>query len=268
MEEIFKLIFSAFSSLWKMRMHGETLEVITPFSTSSNLFVSLFVSRREDGFVVSDGGWVSSGMYGSQENDDPMFQRLLDFYVADCEVKSVDAKGVTFHYKKTDDIGLVPNLIFDMAEFVRSVVSGSFINFAEELDRRHQKRFSKQATDFLRDTIKSDSLKIYRPLNDSMGQVRFNAIISWKGKMSLINYVSGSESGHFINSLAKSVMKYSFLEESGPTELVKDKITLVDTSTGIYASDKVKPYIGLVDGTNGREMVLWEQRERLARLAG
>ena len=46
-----------------MRMRGDTLEVITPFATTNDKFVSVFISERKNGYVVTDGGWITNGIY-------------------------------------------------------------------------------------------------------------------------------------------------------------------------------------------------------------
>ena len=47
MNRIFEIVRTAFNSLWKMRMRGDTLEIITPFATTNDKFVSIFVSIRK-----------------------------------------------------------------------------------------------------------------------------------------------------------------------------------------------------------------------------
>ena len=48
MNRIFEIVRTAFNSLWKMRMRGDTLEIITPFATTNDKFVSIFVSKRKN----------------------------------------------------------------------------------------------------------------------------------------------------------------------------------------------------------------------------
>ena len=75
MNRIFEIVRTAFNSLWKMRMRGDTLEIITPFATTNDKFVSIFVSIRKNGYVVNDGGWLANGFY---DCDLPLFN---DIYI-------------------------------------------------------------------------------------------------------------------------------------------------------------------------------------------
>ena len=43
MEDIIKIIIASFSSLWKVKKYGKTIEIITPFFTTNDCFVSVFL---------------------------------------------------------------------------------------------------------------------------------------------------------------------------------------------------------------------------------
>ena len=44
-ERVFCNISSDFSSLWKYKLRGETLEIVTPFSTLTGSFISVFLTQ-------------------------------------------------------------------------------------------------------------------------------------------------------------------------------------------------------------------------------
>lgn len=268
MKNIFFDIVESFSSLWKMKMHGETMEIITPCATSNNYFISLFLSKRDDEFVVSDGGWIKSGMYDCELPEDPYFQKLMNFYIEECGIKVVPAKNTIFYYKKTKDVRLIPNIIFDLSEFASAVASASFIKFQTEKEINTQKRFSTKAIEYLREEGHFDDILINKPISEDLSSVKFNAIIKKGDKQSLINMVTGTDDNYFINSLGKSIMKYDVLEESNCNNLVDRKITLVDTSVRSFNSPKVQPYLSIISGKNGREMIRWDQKEILKSIAG
>ena len=56
MRDIIEEIIKAFSSLWKIKQRGDSIEIITPVTTSNDSFVSFFLTRRGDEYVVTDGG--------------------------------------------------------------------------------------------------------------------------------------------------------------------------------------------------------------------
>ena len=39
MEEIYELVRAAYQSLWKIKNHGETIELITPMVTTNDMFI-------------------------------------------------------------------------------------------------------------------------------------------------------------------------------------------------------------------------------------
>ena len=54
-EQLFRDIKTDFNSLWSFNLRGETLEILTPFSTMTGNIISVFLTMREDRFIVSDG---------------------------------------------------------------------------------------------------------------------------------------------------------------------------------------------------------------------
>lgn len=244
------------------------MEIITPCATSNNYFISLFLSKRGDEFVVSDGGWINSGVYECELPEENYFQKLVDFYTDECDVKRVAAKDTVYYYKKTNDARFIPNIVFDLSEFASAIVSASFIKFQTEKELSTQKRFSTKVTEYLREVAHIENILINKPINEELGLVKFNAIIVKKNRLSLINMVTGSDDNYFINSLGKSIIKYDVLEESGFQNLVDRKITLVDTSVRSFNSPKVQPYLSIINGKNEREMIRWDQKEILKSIAG
>ena len=82
MQDIFEAIKEAYNSLWHVKVLGESLEIITPMVTTSDSFVSVFVTKRGDEFVITDGGWISAGYYGCDEdNQGKAYQKLFQYYI-------------------------------------------------------------------------------------------------------------------------------------------------------------------------------------------
>ena len=65
MEDIIKIIIASFSSLWKVKKYGKTIEIITPFFTTNDCFVSVFLTEREGYYIITDGGWISENYYNN-----------------------------------------------------------------------------------------------------------------------------------------------------------------------------------------------------------
>ena len=76
-KEIFTDVRDSFSTLWQFKERGTALEVITPYATTSAKFVSVFISKQGEEFIVSDGGWIEEQVYGCiLDLDNDCFQKI------------------------------------------------------------------------------------------------------------------------------------------------------------------------------------------------
>lgn len=264
MNRIFDIVRTAFNSLWKMRMRGDTLEIITPFATTNDRFVSIFVSIRENGYVVNDGGWLANGIYDCDLpllND--IYIKVLNYYMAEYKVKSVDAHKNIYYYKTTKEERLIPNLVFDLAAFIKEAVSSSFINFEENKEIEVSKRFSSKANAFFRELIPSQHLKMNHYVSENLRGIRFNTVLSLHNRYTLVSYVTGSRDNYYILSLSKANTQYDYIESDDINKLVSKKIVLLDDTVKSYQSDKVVPFMKVVLSKTNRDNVAWKDRARL-----
>ena len=67
MQGLFNDIIKAFSSLWSFKKRGNSIEIVTPVSTTNDVFVSVFLTMRGDEYIVTDGGWIDAGVYDIDE---------------------------------------------------------------------------------------------------------------------------------------------------------------------------------------------------------
>jgi len=144
------IIVASFGKLWKVKERGESLEIITPFATTSQKFVSLFLTQKGKEFIVSDGSWIWEGLYGNTfDRDINCFERVFSHYVNAFTINEVkNLNGGTVFYKKTDKIISVPSLVFDMANFVSTIVSLTQVEYSDkETETEHS--FAKTARIYL-----------------------------------------------------------------------------------------------------------------------
>src|SRR5438067_2224419 len=52
------LIQRDFNALWKCQQRGNTLEITTPYLLPDSTLVSLFVTEKENRYIISDGGGI------------------------------------------------------------------------------------------------------------------------------------------------------------------------------------------------------------------
>ena len=82
MDKVFETICRAYNSLWHFRDYGNTLEIITPVATINNMFVSIFITKRGDDYVATDGGWMDAGLYECEINwNAGVFNKIYAFYI-------------------------------------------------------------------------------------------------------------------------------------------------------------------------------------------
>src|SRR5438876_803964 len=124
-EPIYKDILSSFGKLWKYKEREKSLEIITPFATTSQKFVSVFLTKRENEFIVSDGGWIAEGLYDNifDRNID-CFERVVSYYLDTFNIQEAkNLSSTSVFYKKTEKQISVPSLVFDLANFISTTIS-------------------------------------------------------------------------------------------------------------------------------------------------
>lgn len=250
-----------------MRMRGDTLEVITPFATTNDKFVSVFISERKNGYVVTDGGWITNGIYDCDLpllND--IYIKVLNYYSTEYKIKSVEAFDNTYYYKITKEKNLIPNLVFDVAAFIKDVVSSSFINYEESKELEVSKRFASQANAFFRELIPPKQLKMNHYITEGLRGIRFNTVFALRNRYTLISYVTGSRDNYYILSLSKANTQYDFIESDSINGLVSNKIVLLDDTVKSFNSEKVVPFMKVVTSKANRRNVRWKDRKTIEEL--
>jgi hypothetical protein len=80
-EEIYNDIKNAFGQLWTFKERGKSLEIITPYTTTTQKFISVFLSYKDDEYIVSDGGWIDNGFYENTFNlEDDIYRKIAHHY--------------------------------------------------------------------------------------------------------------------------------------------------------------------------------------------
>ncbi|MBC7553971.1 MAG: hypothetical protein H7257_08330 [Taibaiella sp.] len=262
--DIYNDVVSSFGSLWSYKERGDSLEIITPFATTSSKFVSVFITKRGDEFIVSDGGLIADGGYNNTFNRDlDCYDKAFLHYTESFQVKETyGINGVPFFYKKTSKQLSVASIILDMANYISSLVSLSGVEY--EVDRKPYDLFSKTANDYLSTLFigRFDSRSFF---DKTTQHVKPNAIISMEnGSVILLNYVTGTNRFNFQNSIYKAAGIFELADKSLPTlrDKIENKITLIDDlATGYktdmnYAIEKLtdKPKLKRVDWSKKEEL--------------
>jgi len=268
LQDIFSNIPFAFSSLWKYKERGNTLEIITPYATTSSKFVSVFLSVKNGEFIISDGGWIDERIYDNTfDLEDDCFSKILDHYVNSFDIRQTNGLGnKTYFYKKTNISHEVPSLVLDLSVFISNIISLAEIEFNDKEEKESVTRFGKNANNYLKTFIDSEKLDLGGCLGESK-TIRFNAIIKQTStKLILINYITGSNLSHFSNSISKANFIFELAEKSKYKHNISSKISIIDNMSIGYKPDRLTGFLGhFFENTNSKE-VKWTEKEKLKEL--
>ena len=260
-------IVEVHSRLWNFKQRGETVEIITPCFTTSDSFVSVFLTQRGDEFVVTDGGWISEKYYNDLiDLEDNHFNRLYEYYLTQYNISTIEAKERLFYYKKTTNWAMIPNLVYEVANFISAIVSSSFIQFESKKEADAIRRFRKHADSFIASFKSKEQVDFGKSIHERYSRVKFNSVIKNNKRLSLVNYITGSTDYNFINSIGKTNMNFEIIEKSGMTDFIDKKIALVNDMASGYKMDKIAPYLEFMSGKSQLEIVLWSDKNRIMKL--
>lgn len=267
---IFKNIKDEFCSLWTFKERGETLEIITPFATTSNKFVSVFLTVKNKEFIISDGGWLSDSTYETTPDfEDDVFNKVFAYYKNFYDIKSIKANELEYYFKKTEKKELIPNLVFDIANFVSAISSSSQIQFIDIKEKEERARFQKQASDYIKAIMpKTDKPNIHfrKYIDDKLKNIKFSAVVTHNSKLTLINYITGSTPDYFISSIGKANIYFEVVNKSTYKNHIQKKVALInDTATG-YNKEKLFDVLEQLENTTKKNNILWHQKEKLKTL--
>lgn len=264
MEKAFEIITSAYQSLWHFKDYGNSLEIITPVATINDMFVSVFITKRGNDYIATDGGWIDSGMYECEIDwKANVFKKIGLFYLENFNIIKTQAEGRTFYYKRVESIELLPNIVFDLSNFINAIVSSSSIKFTAD---REEIIFRKNVRGFMIREFGLGRFEYDKPLSDKT-PIKFNAIERNSEGVKLINFVSGSNSSYYANSLCRSNTNFQMVLPLHKLYMIKRTITLLDDrKPSVINSPQVQTYYNfLMDNrTADNRVILWSQKREFA----
>lgn len=262
MDKILNNIIATFSSLWQMKRIGESYEIITPVSTSNNLFVSVFLTQRGDEYVVTDAGWIDSGAYDIDEISDVVYDKILAYYINCYDIKTVKYKSLVYFYKKANRVDLIPNLIFDVSAFINDLVSTSCAEISHTADKSYN-IFTRKANRFLRTFVPDDNFLPKREIKRVFPALSFSAAIKCSNGISLLNFATGSCDSYYINSLCKSQASFEIVHKEDIDNYYGNRILLLDDEKKSLISDNVGVYLNYIREKKICDISMWSRREEL-----
>lgn len=147
--EIVESIKHDFTTLWTMRVRGETVELITPYSTLAGELVSVFLTQRNEEFIVSDGGFL---LECASQQEIKLSERK--FHEVDL-VQQFHVKSTgRYYYKKTINANILSSYIYDIAMFQTSIANAIYHEtLFDAQESKEAKYFAKRINDLLKTKI-------------------------------------------------------------------------------------------------------------------
>lgn len=262
---ILQEIQSSFGQLWKSKQRGNSLEIITPFATTSHKFISVFITFQQNEFVISDGGWINQGNYENTFNlDEDSFRKTVFHYQNAYNIQETKSQSDwSFFYKKTTKPKAIPSLVFDIANFISSTVSASEIEYTDIIEKETKERFKTIANDYLLSFIAKDKLNLKGYL-DTQKKIKVNAIVTKSNsELILVNYITGSSNYYFTNSISRTIMFFEMADKSDLRNYISKKISLVENIAPGYNPVDIASYLNHLEENTGSTLVNWSERDNL-----
>lgn len=262
--KIHQQIKEDFCSLTTYKLRGESLEIITPFTTLNNKFVSVFVKETKGKFIISDGGWVDNNYYNvdiSDESED-IYSRVLAYYKQSFNVsEKIDVAGTLHYFKVCQNLGEIPAKVYELANFLVGALNSLGMRYRDEKEEKERATFRKDANTFLKVNY-NDNVKLQKSLDD-FKNIKFNALITKSSNIYLVSYVTGSSPYYFTNDLRKTIVNFEISERSKYKNFIKEKVSIINDQADGYNPEKVKSMMDLLNEKVTREPIKWTEKERI-----
>lgn len=159
LNSVFDAVRCDFSELWKTRLYGHTLELISPYTTLGGNLISVFLTMRNGQYVVSDGANLHNvAQEASIDIEDRKRLHLgdvLNLYRIR-ETYEPTSKKV-FRYKSTEDVAMLSSYVFDMIHFQEAILNALDLETLFDLNEDEAtKKFSTRVKDVLRAGLQRD----------------------------------------------------------------------------------------------------------------
>lgn len=264
MEELFESIKASYNSLWHVKVLGESLEIVTPMVATNESFVSVFITKRGEDYIVTDGGWISAGYYETEIGiQGKVYQKLFQYYLENYGVQQTVGHGRTLYYKRVHEQYLVVNAVFELSHFICAVVGGSNIQFQAD---KKEVTFRRTVREYLSAEFEPGLFKFeQKPLPNS--SIEFSATSTFSGCLQLMNVVTGATAGYYRDSLCRSNFYFEAARHfSDRLKINKTIAFLDDTTPTVYNSMTVKEIIALSSAYDGNILLPWSEKDRLRKV--
>ncbi|MEP7375886.1 MAG: hypothetical protein ABI675_20995 [Chitinophagaceae bacterium] len=262
--KLFSLIKEDFCSLWKYKMRGETIEVITPFSTPSSKFISVFITKRDSHFVITDGGWIEAGEYFDFETiDNDLLKSSLKYFTSLYKTKIATNGQGKIYYLSCDSEKMVSSNVYDISMLISQTINALLLETdTSEEDHRDNEIFRRDVDDYFHSFKKKNLVVQTNKELDGLSGPRFT-IIRRSKQVSLVKYITGSTFDYFKKSLNSATIDFQIADKSKYRQVIENKVAIINDQANGYDPEKMAPYIESIEERIEDEVTPWSKRKRL-----
>ena len=148
---IFDSIKSSFCNLTNFKIRQNSLEIITPFSTINNKFISVFITTSNNKIIITDNGWFNQNYYETSIEKELKIteNKIIVSYTNTYNIKSIlDKSDIIFFYKTCEKIEQIPSAVFDLANFMVGIVNAFLIQHTEDKEEKPFNKFRNEVDNF------------------------------------------------------------------------------------------------------------------------
>lgn len=265
---IFKEIKESFCSLINYKIRGNTIEVITPFTTPGSKFISVFITRKNDAFVVTDGGWLMSGEYLEEDMfNGKRLNEIYGYFESYYDLKIVNQADHQYFYKVASKPEMIPNAVHDMAQFISQILTTHLSTMDQEdaVEKPERQKFVSEVSNYIISNTRH-AVFLDRPFPENEEGINFDAIIKYNGTFGLVKCLTASYPKLFSQVISKAALDFEIADESESKELIKTKIAVLHDHADGYRSSIHRHYIKRLVKNINRPVVLWTKKEQLLEL--
>lgn len=200
-EQLFSDIKSDFNSLWNSKLRGETLEIITPFSTLAGNLISVFLTQREDRFIVTDGQRLYRYIleHGIKKNNPFIEETALHYGIK-------TSKETNYFFKSTNNFKLLSSYVYDLIFFYIAVYNDVFTSNVKEVqDHRFSTKVNCLLNIKINENIMSDRYYVIEK-DHPLKNAGFSTILKKQNTVNLwaALCISGSTSTTYLKHILKA----------------------------------------------------------------
>lgn len=252
-----------FGALWYCNQRGKSLEIVTPYIYPDNSFVSLFVKKSGNRFIVSDAGQVSE-FFQSAKDDEPFFASLIAKSRLAHNVSEFKQGEKVYYYTDTKDPKLISSIAFDLANFLVASSSAAYLATAEE-DAQDKNSFRARADKFIKHQITRRSGKTvsFNKKIEEVKEATWSAVVTSASGLWIVIYLTGSNLKYFQLSVSNAIVNVEFLAKSSIYNNVRSVVPLLNDEATGYQPNQLTQRLGRLSTLTKSQVVPWRRKEEI-----